>query len=80
MSRKTHRSKSYRRRHSRRRTVSRKRGGSCPCNTKFRGGRGGLGGVGIASRNTGTTGASAALYQWTGKTPGLSSGGKRRDR
>ncbi len=57
MSRKTHRSKSYRRRHSRRRrTVGRRRGGKCGC---LRGGRGY------------TTGAAATLAQYSG-TPGLS--------
>lgn len=44
-----------------------------------RGGMGGEGGVAGAGRygsNT-TTGAAQVLSQWTGRTPGLSSGGKR---
>ena len=64
MVRKTRRSKSYRRR-----------------NTRKRGGRGGMGGaeLGHAFQSQAyTTGASQTLYQLTGRTPGLSSGGKRR--
>jgi hypothetical protein len=71
----TKRSKSYRRRHTH------KRGGACPC--AMRGGRGGMGGseLGHAYQSPAayTTGASQALYQMTGRTPGLSSGGKRRN-
>jgi hypothetical protein len=69
MSRKTHRSKSHKRRHSRRHT------------RKYHGGRGGMGGaeLGHAYQSQAyTTGASQTLYQLTGRTPGLSSGGKRR--
>jgi hypothetical protein len=75
MVRKTHRrktSKKYRRRHTR------KRGGQCPCSgarpTQF-GGRGGMGGAEVGHAYT--TGASQALYQMTGRTPGLSSGGSK---
>jgi hypothetical protein len=58
--------KTYRRKSHKRHT--RKRGGSgCPCSgAKMFGGRGY------------TTGASQELYQMTGRTPGLSSGGNRR--
>jgi hypothetical protein len=74
MSRKTHRSKSHKRRHSRRHT--RKRGGSCPCSQRGQwGGRGGLGGADVG--HAFTTGASQTLYQMTGQTPGLSSGGAK---
>ena len=46
---------------------------------KHHGGRGGAGGVAGAGHygSATTTGASQVLAQWTGKTPGLSSGGKR---
>jgi hypothetical protein len=60
MSRKTHRSKSHRRRHTRRHT------------RKYHGGRGGMGGADLG--HAFTTGASQTLYQSIG-TPGLSSGG-----
>ena len=78
MSRKTratHRSKSHRRRHSRRHT--RKNGGGCTsCTMRGQwGGRGGLGGAEVG--HAFTTGASQTLYQMTGRTPGLSSGGSR---
>lgn len=90
MTRKTHRSKSHRRRHSRRHT--RKNGGGCTSCTmrgqwggrplemglapaKMAGGRGGLGGAEVGHAYT--TGASQTLYQMTGRTPGLSSGGSR---
>jgi len=70
MNRKTHRSKSHRRRHTR------KRGGSCPCSQRGQwGGRGGLGGAEVG--HAFTTGASQTLYQMTGQTPGLSSGGAK---
>jgi hypothetical protein len=75
---KTHRSKSHKRRHSRRRT--RKNGGSCPCAGAVRGQFGGRGGMGGAELGHAfTTGASQTLYQSIG-TPGLSSGGRRRRR
>lgn len=45
---------------------------------KYKGGRGGMGGADLG--HAFTTGASQELYQMTGKTPGLSSGGKRRTR
>jgi hypothetical protein len=68
--RKTHRRKTHRPRHGRMR-ITRKRGGSgcgsCAAGL-MRGGRGY------------TTGASQALYQEIGSTPGLSSGGRRRNR
>jgi hypothetical protein len=75
MSRKTHRSKSHKRRHSRRHT--RKNGGGCTsCTMRGQwGGRGGLGGAEVG--HAFTTGASQTLYQMTGRTPGLSSGGSR---
>jgi hypothetical protein len=41
-----------------------------------RGGRGGMGGAELG--HAFTTGASQELYQMTGRTPGLSSGGRRR--
>lgn len=67
-SRKTHRSKSYKRRHTR------KNGGGCGCSARPQfGGRGGLGGADLGHAYT--TGASQELYQMTGRTPGLSSGG-----
>lgn len=67
-SRKTHRSKSYKRRHTR------KNGGACPCSMPSQfGGRGGLGGAELGHAYT--TGASQELYQMSGRTPGLSSGG-----
>jgi hypothetical protein len=76
MVRKTRRSKSYRRRHTR------KRGGACgACSGMPRGqfgGRGGMSGADLGHAYT--TGASQELYQLTGRTPGLSSGGKRRTR
>jgi len=81
MVRKTHRSKSHKRRHSRKQTRrhTRKRGGSCPCSGASAalrgqfGGRGGMGGADLG--HAFTTGASQELYQMTGRTPGLSSGG-----
>ncbi len=70
MTRKTHRRKSHRRRYTR------KSGGSgcgtCSMRGQF-GGRGGMGGAELGHAYT--TGASQALYQMTGQTPGLSSGG-----
>jgi hypothetical protein len=79
MARKTYRRKTHRRRVSRRRQT-RKRGGECaPCSAglpKMFGGRGGLGGSDLGRAYT--TGASQTLYQMTGQTPGLSSGGRRR--
>ena len=45
---------------------------------KYNGGRGGMGGADLG--HAFTTGASQELYQMTGKTPGLSSGGKRNKR
>jgi hypothetical protein len=45
---------------------------------KYKGGRGGMGGADLG--HAFTTGASQELYQMTGKTPGLSSGGKRSAR
>jgi ribosomal protein L15 len=46
---------------------------------KHHGGRGGAGGVAGAGHygSATTTGASQVYAQWTGQTPGLSSGGKR---
>ena len=41
----------------------------------FVGGRGGMAGASLGHAYT--TGASQELYQMTGRTPGLSSGGKR---
>jgi hypothetical protein len=75
MARKTYRRKTHRRR------ITRKRGGACgPCAAGLmRGGRGGLGGSELGGHAY-TTGASQELYQMTGRTPGLSSGGKRRTR
>ena len=76
MVRKTHRSKSHKRRHSRKQTRrhTRKRGGSCACSMRGQfGGRGGMGGADLG--HAFTTGASQELYQMTGRTPGLSSGG-----
>lgn len=74
MTRKTHRSKSHRRRHTRRHT--RKNGGGCGCAMRGQwGGRGGLGGADVG--HAFTTGASQTLYQSIG-TPGLSSGGARK--
>jgi hypothetical protein len=70
MTRKTHRSKSHKRRHTR------KRGGACACSMRGQwGGRGGLGGAEVG--HAFTTGASQTLYQMTGQTPGLSSGGAK---
>lgn len=43
-----------------------------------RGGRGGMGGAELGHAYT--TGASQELYQMSGRTPGLSSGGNRRTR
>jgi hypothetical protein len=78
MLRKTHRSKSHKRRHSRSR-YTRKRGGTCPCairgQSSMTGGRGGMGGSELGHAYT--TGASQTLYQMTGRTPGLSSGGSK---
>ena len=77
MVRKTHRSKSHKRRHSRKQTRrhTRKRGGTCgSCSMRGQfGGRGGMGGADLG--HAFTTGASQELYQMTGRTPGLSSGG-----
>ena len=77
MVRKTHRSKSHKRRHSRKQTrrYTRKRGGMCgSCSMRGQfGGRGGMGGADLG--HAFTTGASQELYQITGRTPGLSSGG-----
>jgi hypothetical protein len=81
MVRKTHRSKSHKRRHSRKQTRrhTRKRGGSCPCSGASAALRGQFGGrSGLSGADLGhafTTGASQELYQITGRTPGLSSGG-----
>ena len=76
MVRKTHRSKSHKRRHTRRQT--RKLGGAgCPCTRAQLGGRGGLGGADLGRAYT--SGASQELYQMTGRTPGLSSGGSRKN-
>lgn len=79
MTRKTHRTKSHKRRHSRKHTRrhTRKRGGGgCPCSQRGQwGGRGGLGGAELGHAYT--TGASQTLYQLTGQTPGLSSGGAK---
>jgi hypothetical protein len=73
--RKTHRSKSHKRRHSRKHT--RKNGGGCGCAMRSQfGGRGGMGGAELG--HAFTTGASQELYQITGKTPGLSSGGSSK--
>ena len=75
MVRKTHRSKSHKRRHSRRHT-RKNGGGGCPCSQRGQfGGRGGLGGSELGHAYT--TGASQTLYQLTGQTPGLSSGGAK---
>jgi hypothetical protein len=78
--RSTHRSKSYRRRHSRKlsRRHTRKNGGGCTsCTMRGQwGGRGGLGGADVG--HAFTTGASQTLYQMTGRTPGLSSGGGKK--
>ncbi len=80
MVRKTHRSKSHRRRHSHKRSKrhTRKNGGGCTsCTMRGQwGGRGGLGGAEVG--HAFTTGASQTLYQMTGRTPGLSSGGARK--
>lgn len=77
--RSTHKRKTHRRRHSRRRQT-RRRGGACPCAAAslMRGGRGGLGGSELGHAYT--TSASQELYQMTGRTPGLSSGGARKKR
>jgi hypothetical protein len=64
----TKRTKRSTKRSTRRRNTSR----------KYKGGRGGMGGADLG--HAFTTGASQELYQMTGKTPGLSSGGKRRNR
>ena len=61
MSIKTRRSRSHKRRNTRRHT------------RKYKGGRGGMGGAELG--HAFTTGASQELYQMTGRTPGLSSGG-----
>ena len=77
MVRKTHRSKSHKRRHSLKQTRrhTRKHGGTCgSCSMRGQfGGRGGMGGADLG--HAFTTGASQELYQMTGRTPGLSSGG-----
>ncbi len=46
---------------------------------RHHGGRGGAGGVAGAGHygSATTTGAAQVLAQWNGRTPGLSSGGKR---
>ena len=71
MVRKTHRSKSHKRRHSRKQTRrhTRKRGGTCgSCSMRGQfGGRGGMGGADLG--HAFTTGASQELYQMTGNTP-----------
>lgn len=77
MVRKLHTSKSHKRRNSCKQTRrhTRKRGGtseSCSMRGQF-GGRGGMGGADLG--HAFTTGASQELYQITGRTPGLSSGG-----
>ena len=74
--------KTYRHKQTRRHT--RKHGGACPCSGapllgQF-GGRDGMGGadLGHAFRSQAyTTDTSQELYQMTGRTPGLSSGGSR---
>lgn len=80
MVRKTHRSKSHKRRHSLKRTKrhTRKNGGACPCASAMPqfGGRGGMGGAELGHAYT--TGASQELYQMTGNTPGLSRGGAKK--
>lgn len=68
---KTRRSKSYRRRHSRRKT--RKNGGACPCS--MRGQFGGRGGEAVG--HVYTTGATQTLYQITGE-PGRTKGGYKK--
>ena len=87
MARKTYRRKSHKRKTHKRsgrrithRRKTYKRGGACgPCAAGLmRGGRGGLGGSELGHAYT--TGASQELYQMTGRTPGLSSGGRRRSR
>lgn len=63
---KTHRSKSYSRRHTR------KNGGGCGCAMRGQWGGRGISGASGASANVGhafTTGASQTLYQITGRTP-----------
>jgi hypothetical protein len=71
---------SHKRRHSRKhsRRHTRKRGGACPCASAMPqfGGRGGMGGADLGHAYT--TGASQELYQMTGRTPGLSSGGAKK--
>lgn len=67
--RRTHRSKSHKRRHSRKHSRRHTR--------KYHGGRGGMGGADLG--HAFTTGASQTLYQSTG-TPGLSSGGGKGDK
>ena len=51
---------------------------------KYHGGRGGMGGAELGhayqSPAAYTTGASQTLYQLTGRTPGLSSGGGKRNK
>lgn len=79
MVRKTHRRKTHKRRHSRKhsRRHTRKSGGACGCAMAPQfGGRGGMGGADLGHAYT--TGASQELYQMTGRTPGLSSGGARK--
>jgi len=62
---KTHRRSTHRKHKSHRRHTHKRR--------HHRGGRGGMGGAELG--HAFTTGASQELYQMTGKTPGLSSGG-----
>ena len=70
--------KTYRRKTNRRNKTRKTRGGGCGCGgprpNQF-GGRGGMGGAEVGHAYT--TGASQALYQMTGRTPGLSSGGSK---
>lgn len=76
---KTHRSKSYKRRHSRKhsRRHTHKRGGACPC--AMRGQFGGRGAeLGHAYSPSYTTGATQELYQMKGITGGSKASKKRR--
>ena len=80
MTRKTHRSKSHKRRHSRKHTRrhTRKRGGacgSCSMRTQF-GGRGGMGGADVGHAYT--TGATQELNQMMGGSKGNKNLDKRR--
>jgi len=78
MTRKTHRRKTHKRRHSRRHTRKSVGGQCAPCMRSQAGGRGGMGGAELGHAYT--TGASQALYQMTGQTPGLSSGGGKKNK